>query len=72
MMVHDMVSCAWNGNTEFCKLYFEERKNNEFLMGCIRRCSWCNGEVLIGFVAGIASTRGDISQNSVMFWKTGV
>ncbi len=30
------------------------------------------GAVLIGFVVGIASTREDISQNSVLFWKTGV
>lgn len=30
------------------------------------------GAVLIGFVAGIVSTREDIPQNSVLFWKTGV
>lgn len=30
------------------------------------------GAVLIGFVVGIASTREDISQNSVLFWKTGI
>ena len=30
------------------------------------------GAVLIGFVAGIASTREGISQNSVLFWKTGI
>lgn len=30
------------------------------------------GAVLIGFVAGIVSTREDISPNSILFWKTGV
>jgi len=30
------------------------------------------GAVLIGFVVGIVSTREDISQNSVLFWKTGI
>jgi len=30
------------------------------------------GAVLIGFVAGIVSTRENISQNSVLFWKTGI
>ncbi len=30
------------------------------------------GAMLIGFVVGIVSTREDISQNSILFWKTGV
>ena len=30
------------------------------------------GAVLIGFIAGIAGSRGGMSQNSVLFWKTGV
>lgn len=30
------------------------------------------GAILIGFIAGIASTRESSSQNEVLFWKTGV
>ena len=30
------------------------------------------GAVLIGFVVGLVSERENISQNSVLFWKTGV
>lgn len=30
------------------------------------------GAILIGFVVGIASDREDLSQNSLLFWKTGV
>ena len=30
------------------------------------------GAVLIGFIVGIVSSREDVSQNSVLFWKTGV
>ena len=30
------------------------------------------GAMLIGFVVGIASTREEISPNSILFWKTGV
>ncbi len=30
------------------------------------------GAILIGIVIGIVSTREDISQNSILFWKTGV
>ena len=30
------------------------------------------GAILIGFVVGIISTREDISQNSILFWKTGI
>lgn len=30
------------------------------------------GAVLIGFVAGIASEHGEVPQNTVLFWKTGV
>ena len=30
------------------------------------------GAVLIGFVVGFATDREDISQNTVLFWKTGV
>ena len=30
------------------------------------------GAILIGFVVGIVSVREDISQNSILFWKTGV
>ncbi len=30
------------------------------------------GAVLIGFISGIVSARQDISQNAVLFWKTGV
>lgn len=29
------------------------------------------GAVLIGFVVGIVNEREDISQNSILFWKTG-
>ena len=28
--------------------------------------------ILIGFIVGLVSKRGDISQNAVLFWKTGV
>lgn len=30
------------------------------------------GAVLIGFIAGIVSAKQDVSQNTVLFWKTGV
>ena len=30
------------------------------------------GAVLIGFIAGIASGDGEVSPNTVLFWKTGV
>ncbi len=30
------------------------------------------GAVLIGFVVGVAGSRSDISQKTVLFWKTGV
>lgn len=30
------------------------------------------GAILIGFVVGMVSARDDISQDSVLFWKTGV
>lgn len=30
------------------------------------------GAMLIGFVAGIISTREDVPQNSILFWKTGI
>lgn len=30
------------------------------------------GAMLIGFVVGMVSAREDISQNSILFWKTGV
>ena len=30
------------------------------------------GAVLIGFISGMVSARKDISQNTVLFWKTGV
>ena len=30
------------------------------------------GAVLIGFIVGVVSNRDDVSQNSVLFWKTGV
>lgn len=30
------------------------------------------GAILIGFVVGFATDREDISQNTVLFWKTGV
>lgn len=30
------------------------------------------GAVLIGFVVGVTSKNGDISPNTVLFWKTGV
>lgn len=30
------------------------------------------GAILIGFVVGIVSVREDMSQNSILFWKTGV
>lgn len=30
------------------------------------------GAMLIGFVVGIVSTREDVSQSSILFWKTGV
>lgn len=30
------------------------------------------GAILIGFIVGIVSTGEDISQNSILFWKTGV
>lgn len=30
------------------------------------------GAILIGFIVGLVSKRGDISQNAVLFWKTGV
>ena len=30
------------------------------------------GAVLIGFISGIVSAKQDVSQNTVLFWKTGV
>ena len=30
------------------------------------------GAVLIGFITGLVSSRDDVSQNTVLFWKTGV
>ena len=30
------------------------------------------GAVLIGFIAGVVNCREDVSQNAVLFWKTGV
>ena len=30
------------------------------------------GAVLIGFIVGVVSEKGDISSNTVLFWKTGV
>ena len=30
------------------------------------------GAVLIGFIAGVADSRSEISGNAVLFWKTGV
>lgn len=30
------------------------------------------GAVLIGFISGIAVSRNNISQNGILFWKTGV
>lgn len=30
------------------------------------------GAVLIGFISGMVSVRKDVSQNTVLFWKTGV
>ena len=30
------------------------------------------GAILIGFIVGLVSKRGDISQNAILFWKTGV
>ena len=30
------------------------------------------GAILIGFVVGFATDREDISQNTILFWKTGV
>lgn len=30
------------------------------------------GAVLIGFIAGTVITRDDVSQNAVLFWKTGI
>ena len=30
------------------------------------------GALLIGFIVGVASSRDDSSQNSLLFWKTGV
>lgn len=30
------------------------------------------GAVLIGFIAGVAGGRGSVSENTVLFWKTGV
>lgn len=30
------------------------------------------GAVLIGFIAGLADSREDVSANAVLFWKTGV
>ena len=30
------------------------------------------GAVLIGFIAGIAGSKNEISKNTVLFWKTGV
>lgn len=30
------------------------------------------GAVLIGFIVGVVNTHEDVSQNTVLFWKTGV
>ncbi len=30
------------------------------------------GAILIGFIVGLNDKRGDVSPNSVLFWKTGV
>lgn len=30
------------------------------------------GAMLIGFIVGIVSTGEDVSQNSILFWKTGI
>lgn len=30
------------------------------------------GAILIGFIVGVVSSKSDVSNNSVMFWKTGV
>ena len=30
------------------------------------------GAVLIGFISGLVSAKQDVSQNTVLFWKTGV
>ena len=30
------------------------------------------GAILIGFIVGIASTKENVSQNAVLFWKTGI
>ena len=30
------------------------------------------GAILIGFITGVVSSRDDVSQNTVLFWKTGV
>ena len=30
------------------------------------------GAILIGFLAGLASERGNASENSMLFWKTGI
>lgn len=30
------------------------------------------GAILIGFIVGIVSAREDVSQSSILFWKTGV
>lgn len=30
------------------------------------------GAILIGFVVGVTAKKGDVSQNTVLFWKTGV
>lgn len=30
------------------------------------------GAILIGFIVGIVSNKGDVSDNTVLFWKTGV
>ena len=30
------------------------------------------GAILIGFVVGVVSTGEDVSQNSILFWKTGI
>ena len=30
------------------------------------------GAILIGFIVGIVSAREDVSQNTILFWKTGV
>ena len=30
------------------------------------------GAILIGFIVGLASARDNVSQNAILFWKTGV